>query len=163
MDSPEPAAQRHRFLLVFLLSALMVLSGTHVLETVCHSVGLTEAKPLLPSEKTSIHPDDTEGEKSISHHLYRLAIPILLLFLAYHCLAFREWARRWLVAGLLFDLFVWIIRTVSLTLLMGRIRFTPTKAVIEVVVVLLETALVWVLVHPSTKARFALDRTKGKV
>ena len=133
-----------------------------MLETVSHSVGLTEAKPLLPPEKASIHPDDTQ-EKSIAYHLYRIVIPLPFLFLAYHCLAFREWARRILVAGLLFDLFVWIIRTVSLTVLLGRMRFTPTKAVIEVVVVLIETALVWVLVHPSIKARFALDRSKGKV
>jgi len=154
MDSREPSTARHHLLLFVFLSVLLVVAGAHLLESICYSVGLVDARPLVAGPNPQNETGNVERQLSPFHRAYRYIIALLLLFLGYQCYSVKEWARRLLVVILLVDLGVWIIHTVYFTLLTGQVRPAPSQVTVQVVAVLVESGLVWILTHPATMAYF---------
>jgi len=157
MDRTSPAKDPYHLLLFLLLSALFVVCGAHLLETVCHSIGLTGPHNWSIGKESGF----PAQKKGTWYMIYRWFMPGFCLIFGYHCFSLKEWARRGLAGLLAVDLIVWFFRTVFLTLLYHRIRVVPEKTVVQLSVVLLETSLLWVLTHPRAGKHFLERPEKG--
>lgn len=161
MDPSEAESAGHHLLFFILLSLFLVIAGAHLLETVCHSIGLTDAKPLITAPNSEDSADGAGG-LSLASRAYRYGVAIAFLFLGYHCYSIKEWARRLMVVVLVTDLGVWIISTVYSTLLTGQTTLAPTQVAVQLVVVLVESSLLWILTHPATTVFFAPRSRNGR-
>lgn len=157
MENETSPSGAYHFLLFLLLSAFLVLAAAHLLESVCYSVGLVDAKPAPQPEVP-----ESEGA-STPLFLYRVLAAVVSLFLAYHCMGLKDWARKGLVWALVLDLFFWLFWSVKEYLLEPSVAVGPERVTIQVLAVALEGGLVWILTHPEAIRYFVPVPNKGSV
>jgi hypothetical protein len=155
MENEASPSGAYHFLLFLLLSAFLVLAAAHLLESVCYSVGLVDAKPVTRQEVRD--PEVT----SLPLFFYRILAAVACLFLAYHCMGLKDWARKGLVWALLVDLIFWMGWSVKQYLLEPPLSVGPERVTVQVLAVALEGGLVWILTHPEAIRHFAPVPNKG--
>jgi len=155
-------AEIPRVIPIFLLSALMVIAGAHLLETVSHAVGLVDVGHVGHDLGESPESNGWNLGDFPPVQVYRYVAATVFLVVPYLCLSFNDMARRWLVMALVFDLGVWFIYS-GCYLLFGSGAFPLVRMGIQVLVVGLEGVLLWVLTHPGARRHFVSEGNRVKI
>lgn len=140
-----------RTLLFLGLVVWMALAGALLLETIVISLGAEIA-------------DDAAFLLSHPHlggilEIYRLIVSLAALFLGYHCLSRREWARKAAVGMLILDLSAWLGTSLYSILMQGDFGLGLPRMILQVIVILFEVGLLRLLLNETTRRDFQSARS----
>jgi hypothetical protein len=162
MEQPALSPRLAKLLLFLFLSALMVVAGTHFLETVYYcSYGWTAELPLLEESASRwLRPEDSQNVGLI-HIAYRFVCALVFLILGYQALALREWARWWLVVMLALDLAAWLAHSAVFLAFSSVLELSRDEILLQVLTVSLEGSLLGLLSQPSARSHFVPRRKRS--
>jgi hypothetical protein len=135
--------------LALILSALLILAGTHLLESLCFLMGITE--PRVVGSETHAGVEQTVDPVLF---MYRVLISLAILVLAYAAGFRKEKTRRALCLVLSLDLTVWLLHTMYSLLQSDPVRLTSERLAVQLGAVAIEAVALWFLMHPSFKKDF---------
>ncbi len=158
---PEGSA---KVLLFVLLTGLMVLAGTHLLETICYSFFGTNVNVDKGDSGSGVHfRIREEGTLGLIHTGYRYLISTLFLVLGYHGLGLRPWARTWLIRVLLLDLGAWLLHALRYLFIRPVFVLSHEQIVLEILAVAFEGGLLWILLQPASEGHFARREKRSSI
>jgi hypothetical protein len=164
MEQTAPSPQFAKLMLFLLLTSLMVLAGTHLLESVYYCAwGFAHSGLAGGNETATWFQVDALGPLGLVYLAYRYMIALGALFLSYHCLALREWARSYLVWLLFVDLFAWLGSSFAFLLQAEGFQLSLDEIVLQVTVVGIEGLLFWLLTHPAGAGHFRAAEKKSSI
>ena len=164
MTPPAVLERSARILLFVLLAVLMVIAGTHLLESVCYTFfGAQEKTSEAIAENGIPFRIRAGGPLGLLHSGYRYLIAAAFLVLGYNGLALKPWTRIWLVRVLLLDLIAWLLHALRYLFVQPPFVLSHEQIFLEIAAVAFEGGLLWLLVQPASVGHFARQEKKSSM